>query len=359
MRRYLDFRTDDWAEKTDSRMQSLRWAACVEGLGTEPPRAGVIDEYPEDMLIELLAEGWVTYPENMPEEESLAVSARRAMMSTLADDADALATEEHTLVERMLVSGGRVALDSVAEIEAAYTLRMRLWCDIGIENEEPVARLDNQLMEALPDIFMRPQHQEIRGRIFAFDGMLHAVLYIQGYLGDHMPVKDFVETVLRRPYDDETQRIASNYVEATFDIYTMADRNWLVHEALADPEQLSEVIPVRGGDMPEMTSEQVASAMNGLLPEEVVPNEKLQRALLGALRPEYETYDAATDLRYLAKQDAPMSALQEILSSMLVVLPTPHMEGVLTEMAGITPRWLHLGSAYPPRTEDGMLGRLH
>lgn len=361
MKRYVDFRADDWADRTDSHMQAVRWSACLDGLGSEPPQAGVIDTYPLDILAELIGEGWVAPLGPIHEDEMLREDAREAVMSSIRDDLDCLSTEEHMLVERMLISGGSVALDSVADMEAAYTLRMRLWSDLGVENGGPAARLDAELMEVLPNLLMRPKHLERRSRIFIFEGMLHGLLYINGYLDDRMPCDRFISEVLEMEETPKTLRLARNYLEATFDTYTLSGCNLLIHEAVADPEAFAQTLAQQGAfQMPEVTSNQLAASMNGLLPEETLPDEKLQRALLGALRPEYEPGDAASDLRFLVKQGAPMATLQEIMASMLCVIPTPHMDGALRELRQQTPRWVNTGVlGKPARNKDDTLGTLH
>lgn len=361
MRRYIDFRADDWVDRTDSHMQAARWAACVEGLGDDPPLAGVIDAYPDDLLQELVLEGWADIAAGSLSGNALRDEARQAVTRTLADDVDCLSPHEHTLIERMLIGDGHVALETLEEIEAAYTLRMRLWCDIGIEGDEAIARLDAVLMESLPALLMRPAHLERRGRVFIFDGMLNGLLYITGYLDDRMPKTKFIQEVLGAEETPETLRLARNYIEASFDTYALAGCNLLIHGALADPEALAATLAEQGAfQLPELSGGQMAASMNGLLPEEMAPDEKLQRALYGALRPEYEPSDASSDLRFLAKQGAPLDTLHEIMASMLVVLPTQHMDTALVEMRHRTPRWISKGAMNPPsRGLDSTQGFLH
>lgn len=340
MKRYIDFRADDWIDRMDSRMQAARWAACMEGLNMEPSRAGVLDSYDEELLEELLREGWVGPVPGEPTGD-LRRDLRAAVHATLEDDIDCLSVEEHTIIERMLIGDGSVSLESVIEAEAAYTLRMRMWCDVSIDGDEPIARLDPQLMELLPPLLMRPLHQERRGRIFIYDGMLHGLLYISGYLDDRMPRERFIQEVLGSKDTPQTQRLARNFLEASYDTYQLGGRNLLVHEALADPEALATTLAEHGAYLlPELTPMDMAASMNGLLPEEIIPDEKLQRALYGALRPEYDPSDATSDLRFLAKQNAPIETLQEIMASMLYVLPTHHMDSALREMRTHTPRWI-------------------
>lgn len=358
MKRYIDFRSEDWEERMDSRMQAARWNACLDGMGEDPPQAGVINGYPEELLVELLVEGWVAY-EDVPPDRMLRQGVREAVMGTLSDDLDCLSQNEHTLVERMLIGDGSVALDSVGEMEAAYSLRMRLWADLGLENDTPTVRLDSQLMQALPPLLMRQLHHQRRGRIYVFDGMMHGVLYAAGYLDDRVPVEKFIQEVLQAERTASTERLARNFLEASYDTYPVTGYNLLVHEALADPEAILAMPAQQDMAMPELSAGQMIASMNGLLPEEMEPDETLQRALHGALRPEWETNEAASDLRFLAKQDAPMQTMQEIMASMLCVLPTPHMDGALQEMRRKIPRWVSQSAMPPAFPRKGAPGLLH
>lgn len=361
MKRYIDFRSEDWPERMDSRMQAARWAACMEGIGLNEPEAGVIDGYPGDLLAELAAEGWLALRTDEIDEsgDDFRQTLKAVMLSTIEEDIDTLATEEYTLVERMLINGGTVTLDSVGELEAAYTLRMRMWCDLGSIGGEPVASLDPDLLELLPPRMMRLEHMERRARIFIFEGMLHGILYVSGFLDDRMPRARFVKEVLQAEDSEKNRRLAGNFLEASFDTYELAGCNLLVHEALADPEMLASTLAEYGAfQIPELTSSQMAASMNGLLPEETTPDEKLQRALIGALRPEYEPHEVTTDLRFLAKQGAPMHALREIMASTLAVLPTEYMDGALREMRHHARRWVEKETR-PPQEPDAAVGRLH
>ncbi len=360
MKRYIDFQNEGWPDRTNGRMQAARWEACLEGIGDDPPCSGVIDSWPIDQLGELIAEDWVSVP-HVTTDVLLRRAARRQVMATLKDDLDCLSPEEHTLVERMLIGNGRVFLDTLREFEAAYTLRLRLWCDIGVAHERPCVRLDSGLMRALPRLIMRQEHQERRGRIFVFDGMIHGLLYMTGFLDDRLPRRRFVEEVLQADETPETLRLARNYLEASFDCSHVAGCNLLLHEALAAPESLVGTLAAHGAfQMPAVTSEQLIGSMNGLLPEETASDRKLRLAIAGALRPEWEADEAASDLRMLIKQGAPMDVLRSALARMLCVLPTAHMEDVLHELSCQTPCWISPWTApMPAHMARGSVGLLH
>lgn len=360
MKRYIDFQSESWPDRTDGRMQAARLQACLEGLGTHEPCAGVINAWPIDMLTDLIAEGWVSVHQ-APSDLLLRRAARRQVMTSLSDDLDCLSPMEHTLVERMLIGEGRVFLETVSEFEAAYTLRMRLWCDVGVYEERPCARLDDGLLTVLPELLMRAEHVERRSRVFIFDGMMHGLLYLTGFLDDRLPRRRFIEEVLDMAESPETLRLARNYLEASFDCISIAGCNLLLHEALAAPEALVGALAANGAfQMPAVTAGQLMGSMNGLLPEEMPADEKMRLALGGALRPEYDEEEAANDLRMLIKQGAPMEVLRSVMAEMICVLPTAHMENALLEMSAKTPRWV---MPWPVGQQaqgmNGSLGLLH
>jgi len=340
MKRYINFHNESWPDRTHGHMQAARWEACIMGIIPSPPCAGVIDALPIQRVHELIAEGWVDVP-HAPSDLLTRRAARKAVLSTLADDVDCLFPMEHMLVERMLIGDGLVFLESIGELEAAYTLRMRLWCDIGIQEGQPCARLDKALFEALPELMIRPEHAKRRGLIFAFDGMVHGLLYITGFLDYKLPNQKFIEEVLRADATPATERLSANYLEAAFDCYTVAGCTLLLHEALSIPETLIGSLATYGM-LPQapVTPEQLIGAMNSLLPEEAASEEKLRLSLSGALRPEFELDEVTTDLRLLAKQGAPIHVLSEVMASKVCVLPTLHMQSALLEMFSQTPRWI-------------------
>ena len=340
MKRYIDLQSAGWADKTAGRIREARREACLAAFGSEAPSAGVIDTQPMETLETLIAAGWTLVP-SAPGDLLRRKAARRAVMESLADDADCLAPEEHTLVERMLIGDGAAYPDTAKEMEAALTLRLRLWCDVGMKGGRPCARLDGALLEALPGVMMRPMHHDRRSRIFIFQGMIGALLYLTGFLDSRMPRDRFIAEVLDAVQTPETLRLARNHLEASFDMIAMEDCRLLLHESLAQPEQLVRTLSAYGAAaLPDFSSDKLLGAMNGLLPEEAALSGKLERALRGALRPGIDAGDAAEDLRLLVKQGAPASGVREALASMLCVMPGPQLDALVGELCRTTPGWL-------------------
>lgn len=340
MKRYIDLQNAAWADKTASRIREAKREACLAAFGSEAPCAGVIDTQPMEMLEALIAAGW-TVVSSAPGDLLRRKAARRAVMDSLADDADCLSPEEHTLVERMLIGDGAAFPETAKEMEAALTLRLRLWCDVGLCGGRPCARLDGALLDALPGVMMRPMHHDRRSRVFIFQGMIGALLYLTGFLDSRMPRERFIAEVLGASPTPETLRLARNHLEASFDMIALEDCSLLLHEALAQPEQLVRTLSAYGAAaLPDFGSNKLMGAMNGLLPEEASLESRLKRALRGALRPELDVGDAAEDLRLLVKQGAPASGVREALCAMLCVTPGTELSALTDELCRATPGWL-------------------
>jgi len=84
--------------------------------------------------------------------------------------------------------------------------------------------------------------------------------------------------------------------------------------------------------------------MNGILPEEKPLHANMLAALSGLTRPEWDENDAAEDLRLLAKQGVTLAEMEEVLSSMVVVLPTPEMKIAVRQLYDCTPHWIGMNA---------------
>ena len=68
-------------------------------------------------------------------------------------------------------------------------------------------------------------------------------------------------------------------------------------------------------------------------------------SIADAVRPEIPPEDAVEDLLILAKQDVPLSDMKEVLSSLLVSLPTGEMLKALEDLSTRIPRWIWFSSS--------------
>ena len=73
--------------------------------------------------------------------------------------------------------------------------------------------------------------------------------------------------------------------------------------------------------------------------------EQMLFTIADAVRPELTPEDAVEDLIILAKQDVPYADMKEVLSSMLVSIPTAEMLSALRDLSDRIPRWIWFSSS--------------
>ena len=112
----------------------------------------------------------------------------------------------------------------------------------------------------------------------------------------------------------------------------------LVHSALADPRHLIACGRRKAGMHVPLQMEH--HALMDILPEEIPLQQGLERAICGALRDEYREEDVARNLRFLCKQGAPLSAMEDVLQSTLIVYLSTGMRGALANMYDKLPKWI-------------------
>jgi hypothetical protein len=324
----------DWVGKTLSAMHARRWAWGVEQM--EELRDGPLRGLTGPQLRARIERGWQAVPAKpMPAQQEAA--ALRVVLESLPRQADCLSIREHSLVERLLTEGGQTALEDVEDLEAAQALRHRLWVDVGLCEGRPAARLDSRLREAVAQALDRPDHTALRARLFTVHAAISALLYIAGALDDRGPQRLFMQQVLRAPADDEeAQHLAQQYLWASYDCMDYPHGVLLVHPALADPP--AAVCPLPGEEA-GLDARRLLGGMQGILPEEEPLDSRLAAALQGALRMGEDAADCARELRWLAKQGAPLEALHSVLATRLCVLETQEMRRALRMLWQGVPRW--------------------
>ena len=82
-----------------------------------------------------------------------------------------------------------------------------------------------------------------------------------------------------------------------------------------------------------------------ILPEEIPIQFELEHVIQPALRNGLQSQDVARNLRFLCKQGAPLSALEEVLQSALIVYLTPAMKSALNKMYRMIPKWIECSEA--------------
>ena len=326
-----------------SVLREQQLEACQDRL-SRAPREGVFGPLCQDEAGRLFSLSF--YAREMRQRAPSLADLRARVLLYAPREALCLSPREDALVKRMLMGNGETVLDDWDEITGAEALIARLWCTLSFPDEDTaVLRLAPELMEPISQAMLSPAYQKARERLFSFEATLHSLLYLSGFLHASVPMQHY-QNQLGKDADSLSAILLARYLRAGFD-YTETKEGeiLLLHPGLADPERLLSRLEKLSPPEIHLTRDMMLGGMNGILPEEVASCETMRGALLGAVRPEYDLDEALEDLRMMAKQGAGLREMQEVLESMLCVLPTPRMLDALRQLHLQTVRWLGMPSA--------------
>ena len=77
-----------------------------------------------------------------------------------------------------------------------------------------------------------------------------------------------------------------------------------------------------------------------ILPEEIPLQRELELAISGTLRDGLREQDVARTIRFLCKQGAPLSAMEEVLQASMIVYLSASAKGALADMYYMLPKWM-------------------
>lgn len=334
---------DGWSDKVMSVLREQQLEACQDRLSRCVAR-DLFSDLCEDEADRLFAASFYAmecHGRKMQLEE-----LREKVLSRVKREACFLTPREDDLVKRMLIGDGETPLMDWDEISAAEALISRLWCTIGIvDDETAVLRLSPALMQPITDAMTDAEYPRVRRMIFSFDATLHSLLYLSGFLHAAVPMEHFRQ---QWTGDDgaKVKQLVARYLRAAFD-YTETPQGdiILLHPGLADPERLLSGLSGMESTQVHLTREMMLGGMNEVLPEERASFAAMRGELCGAVRPELDEGDVLEDLRMMAKQGATLSEMREVLENALCVLPSPRMLSCLSQLHAQTVRWLGMAPA--------------
>ncbi len=331
----------DWCESTMSVLRERQLEACEKRLANHPG-IGLFASNATDRNAQALYDNSYYAAEDDACSLVTLDALRTRVLALLPQEVCALSIGEGGLLERLMLANGRLLLTEWEDVASAEALASRLWCRFEQEDDQLTAVLDEPLMDKLLEGMNAERYQRTQELLFRFDATIHGLLYIAGFLHSSQPMGCFLQDVLGEDTLD-SHRLALRYLKASYE-YIPENRRELIllHPGLADPNRL---VGQYSADEPmtlELSAEMVAGGMNGLFPEEEALHADMVAALQGSLRPELDAHEAAEDLRMLAKQGVALWQMEEVLSSMLCVLPTPRMQETLKQLYLRTPHWVGL-----------------
>ncbi|MGN0970882.1 MAG: hypothetical protein ACI4OY_02930 [Aristaeellaceae bacterium] len=326
-----------WADKTMSVLRARQLEACEERLSALPG-FGLFSGCDESNVEALYAASHDAQEHPVPTRLHTAQSLRAQVLSRLPAEAALLTFEEHMLLERLLVLDGTCELMDWEETGAAESLVRRLWCTISREEERIFVHLPRELLVPLTLIVSSRAHEELREKLTRYDATIRALLYIGGLLHVQEPLHRLMEDVLKGTYA-QSLPLAQRFLRCEYD-YTYDRRGdmLLLHPGLAEPERMLGQ-GERWAGISDMDEETLQGAMAGIFPEEQPLFEQMYGLIAGAVRPEITEEEAVEDLRMLAKQGVSLQEMNEVLASLLTVLPTPAMLDGVKQLYQRTPRW--------------------
>lgn len=264
-----------------------------------------------------------------------------SVLGSIDQQADCLSQGEHELVERALILGGSAPIEDAAELAAARALSLRLWANIGLVSGKPYMELERPIIRSAAKAMAREEHDAVRMRFDAFYAHLNAMLYRCGAMDDRLPQQMILRDVLHCAPDDELMlQLARRYLWASCDCVDYPGGVLLVHNALADPARFTANAKKRYDTGCDADDAQTYIGALDILPEEIPVQMDLERTIDGALRSGSRAGDVARTLRFLCKQGAPLSALEEVLQESLIVLLSSSMRSALKNMYYMIPKWV-------------------
>jgi len=335
--------TMTWCEKTMTLMKEKQLEACDKRLSAYPQK-GIFSGC-SALDVQTWWEMSYYAQEGLDQERLYALKELQQMvLDRIEREVCLVSMAEYQLLERMILFNGETELMDWSESGAAESLVKRLWCTIRWEGERVYLCLPKVLHTPVLSAMSNPDCAQLRERLFRFDATIHGLLYIAGFLHGQQPMEHFLhEVTLGQTQIDRT--LAYRYLCTTFDYaYDRRGDMILIHPGLADPEHLLKQMEGAGAFELELTETMVLGGMNGIFPQEEPLFQAMVGTLQGSVRPEYTEEDAATDLRLLAKQGVALHEMEDVLASMLMVVPSRAMLSVLEQICQQTPRWAGLSS---------------
>ena len=331
-----------WADKTMSVLRANQLEACEKDLSSLPFRC-LFDAECTDAEAENLYH--LSY---FPREDRnnpvpvlhTADDLRVRVLSSFAPELALLSPEEHDLLVRLVLFGGKLALHDWNDLLPARSLLRRLWCRIRPEEGILTLYMPKQLCASALLLLAGEEHKKIRDAVDLVHNTMDDSLYLMGMMHSSGP-RLHLQALLKDTYAANRPDLAERMFLAGCDcIYDRAGRLMLIHPGLADPERMLSQMPEASRSYQEMSIDSLNNASESVNELESPLYEQMLFSIMDAVRPEITPEDAVEDLIILAKQGVSYKEMAEVLSSLVVSLPTAEMLKALRDLSDRIPRWI-------------------
>lgn len=345
MLRQTNTRSLHWADKTMSVLRADQLEACEKDLAGLPSRclfepdcSNVDAEKLYDISFfadeDRKSAGRASHPILHTVEE-----LRNRVLHSFAQEAALLSVEEHDLLVRVMLFGGRTPLNDWNELIPARGLVRRLWCRVENAGSNAALILPSQLCATVLMLLAGDSHRDVRTIVEQVHERIDNTLYLLGAVQASGPARD-MQALLKGTCAENRPDLVERFLVSGYDyVYNRSGSLLLIHPGLADPERMMDI------NYAEMDPEALSKASESINDLESPLYEQMLSVLQGATRPEITPEDAVEDLIILAKQEVPWKDMLEVLSSLLICQPTPEMRFALKDLSDRVPRWLDLSTS--------------
>ncbi len=345
MLRQRDTRPLHWADKTMSVMRADQLEACEKDLAGLPSRCLFEPECSNVDAEKLYELSFFADEDRKASGRSLRPALhtveqlRNRVLHTFVQECALLSVEEHDLLVRAVLFGGRTPLTDWNELIPARALVRRLWCRVEGLGENAALIMPHQLCSSALLLLAGDSHKEVRNIIEQVHDSIENTLYLLGAARAAGPARHLA-ALLKDTCADHCPELINRFLLAGYDyVWDRGGGLLLIHPGLADPEKMMGVTNT------EMNPEALSKASDSINDLESPLYERMLGLLIDVTRPEIVPEDAVEDLIILAKQEVPWNDMVEVLSSLLICQPTPEMRTALKELSDRVPRWLSLSTS--------------
>lgn len=274
-------------------------------------------------------------------------SLKARVLKSLEAEMALLSVEEHDLLVRTVIFGGRHFLTDPETLRPAFSLVRRLWCSVSHSGETLQLTIAPALRTTILLILAGETHRQVRDLIQQVHDRIDTSLYLLGVLSVSAP-EHHLRQLLNGTHADNQPDLIYRFFHSGYDLsYNRAGQAFLVHPGLADPGRYLSMMISSVTDPSGFFSldEQALTAASDTLADLEDPlYEHLLFLLLDVTRPENDAEDVIEDLFILAKQSVSPEEMEEVLSASLICLPTEEMRSALRDLSARIPRWFFLSS---------------
>ncbi len=338
-----------WADKTMSVLRADQLEACEKELTGLPPFS-LFDAACQDSHVEELYD--LSYYAAEDRAKSIPASLhtvndlRIRVLASYAPETALLPSEEHDILVRLVLGGGRIALQDWNDLIPARSLIRRLWCMGEWKDNTLILHMSHQLCATALILLAGDEHKKIRDIVDQVTESIDNTLYLNGVLQASGPVRH-LSSLLKDTCAEGRIDLITRLMYASFDyVFDPSGNLTLIHPGLADPDRMIRqmAVPAISDSFQSLSMDMLNSASASVMNIETPLYDRMLSALSGSVRPEVTPEDAVEDLIILAKQGVPLKDMQEVLSSMLLSIPTSDMLKSLESLQRQIPRWLFFSS---------------